>query len=69
MKYSAIENRFGHIQIIKNNETILYLQYDFDILGFYDSLDNNDTDLISNGFEIDITNNEILSDYIEANLL
>ena len=69
MKYSAIENRFGHIQIIKNNETILYLQYDFDVLGFYDSLDNNYTDMISNGFEIDITNNEILSDYIDANLL
>ena len=68
MKYSAIENKFGHIQIIKNNETILYLQYDFDVLGFYDSLDINDTDMISNGFEIDITNNEILSDYIEANL-
>ena len=69
MRYSAMENRFGHIQIIKNNETILYLQYDFDILGFYDSLDNNETDLICNGFEIDITNNEILSDYIDANLL
>ena len=69
MKYSAIENRFGHIQIIKKNETILYFQYEFDVLGFYDSLDNNETDMISNGFEIDITDNQIITDYIDANIL
>ena len=69
MRYSAMENRFGHIQIIKNNETILYLQYEIEILGFYNSLDNNETDMISNGWTIDITDSQIITDYIDANIL
>ena len=76
MKYIAIENKYGNIEIIKEKKyndvmicnTILYL-YDNDIGGFYDSLNNNDIDTISNGSEVNITNNQILVDYIEANLL
>ena len=69
MNYSAMENKFGHIQIIKNNKTILYLQYEIEILGFYDSLNNNETDMISNGFEIDITDSQIITDYIDAKVI
>jgi len=76
IKYTAIENKYGNIEIRKEKKyndvmignTILYL-YDNDIGGFYDSLNNNDTDIISNGYEVNITNNQILIDYIEANLL
>tara|TARA_Y100000356_G_scaffold127035_1_gene125474 strand:- start:534 stop:743 length:210 start_codon:yes stop_codon:yes gene_type:complete len=69
MEYTAIENKFGHIQIIKNNKTILYLQYELEIQNFYNSLDNNEIDLISNGYEIDITDSQVLADYIEAEIL
>ena len=69
MKYSAMEDSFGSIQIMKNNETILYLQYEIEILGFYDSLNNNETDMISNGWAIDITDSQIITDYIDANIL
>tara|TARA_Y100000592_G_C5306848_1_gene238183 strand:+ start:380 stop:595 length:216 start_codon:yes stop_codon:yes gene_type:complete len=69
MEIIAKENKFGHIQIIKNNETILYLQYELEIENFYNSLDNNEIDLISNGYIIDITDSEILTDYIDANIL
>ena len=68
-KYTAIENRFGSIEIRTNNETVFYLQYENDIGGFYDSLNNDDSYMISHGFEIDISNNQILVDYIDANIL
>ena len=76
-KYTAIENRFGAIEIRKEKKyndvmignTVLYLQYENDIGGFYDSLNNDDSYMITNGFEIDISNNQIITDYIDANIL
>ena len=69
MKYLANENKFGHIEIIKDDKIALYLQYETEITEFYNSLDNNETDLIYNGYEIDITDNQIITDYIDANIL
>ena len=69
MKYLANENKFGHIEIIKDDKITLYLQYETEITEFYNSLDNNETDLIYNGYEIDITDNQIITDYIDANIL
>lgn len=68
-KYTAIENNYGAIEIRTNNETVLYLQYENDIGGFYDSLNKDDSYMLSNGFEIDISNSQILVDYIDANIL
>ena len=76
-KYTAIENSYGHIEIRKEKKyndvmignTVLYLQYENDIGGFYDSLNNDDSYMISNGFEIDISNSQILVDYIDADIL
>ena len=69
MKYLANENKFGHIEIIKDDKITLYLQYETEITEFYNSLDNNETDLICNGYEINITDNQIITDYIDANIL
>ena len=76
-KYTAIENRYGAIEIREEKKyndvmignTVLYLQYENDIGGFYDSLNNDDSYMITNGFEIDISNNQIITDYIDANIL
>jgi len=69
MNYTAIENSFGAIEIRTDTETVLYLQYENDIGGFYDSLNDDDSYMISNGFEINISNNQIITDYIDANIL
>jgi hypothetical protein len=76
-KHTAIKNRYGAIEIREEKKyndvmignTILYLEYENDIGGFYDSLNKNDLYMISHGFEIDISNNQILIDYIDANVL
>jgi hypothetical protein len=77
MKYTAIENRLGAIEIRKEKKyngimignTVLCLQYQAEIDGFYDELNDDDSYMITNGFEIDISNNQIIIDYIDANIL
>lgn len=77
MKYTAIENKYGCIEIRKEKKyngniisnTILNLQYQAEQEGFYDGLNKNDLNAINKGYEIDITNNQIITDYIDANIL
>ena len=76
-KYKAIENYYGHIEIKEekkyNNQiiinTVLYLQYQNDIEGFYDSLNDDEFKTINDGYEVNITNKQILIDYIDAEIL
>ena len=76
-KYKAIENYYGHIEIKEekkyNNQiiinTVLYLQYQNDIEGFYDSLSDDECKIINDGYEVNITNKQILIDYIDAKIL
>ena len=76
-KYTARENCYGHVEVLQekkyNNQiiniTVLYLQYQKDIEGFYESLDNDDFEAINNGYQIDITNNQVLVDYRDAEIL
>lgn len=58
--FTASQDRYGSIVIKKHNNIMKYLQYENDITWFFDQLNNDQKYMINNGFEIDITNNELL---------
>jgi phage repressor protein C with HTH and peptisase S24 domain len=56
----ANENKYGYIEIKEGNKIVKLLQYESDIKWFYEQLNKDEFYMINNGFEINITNNELL---------
>ena len=58
--FKADQDRFGSIRIKKNSYIVKYLQFECEINWFFDQLENHEKNIINEGFEIDITNHDLL---------
>ena len=58
--FKADQDRFGSIRIKKNSYIVKYLQFECEINWFFDQLKNHEKNIINEGFEIDITNHDLL---------
>ena len=58
--FKADQDRFGSIRIKKNSYIVKYLQFECEINWFFDQLENHEKNIINEGYEIDITNHDLL---------
>ena len=60
----AKQNKYGHIEIFDKNENIEYLQIDYDIFEFLESLSKYQKNNLLEGYSIIIKPNNIYYDHL-----
>tara|TARA_Y100001972_G_scaffold17058_1_gene18756 strand:- start:168 stop:365 length:198 start_codon:yes stop_codon:yes gene_type:complete len=60
----AKQNKYGHIEIFDKNENIEYLQIDYDIFEFLESLSKYQKNNLLEGYSIIIKSNNIYYDHL-----